>query len=200
MRRIGDRRLRRRRTPRHVAEYVGAATWQQRATLSVALAGGLTCAYLVVHLLGIEIRVPGLAAPARTPAFVSSPAPARPEIALPSPSERPVARAVARAPRRRPIHVIRARPAAAPPAAVEASAPPPPAAAPTPPPVQPRPAPTDTGASAEPPPAVAAIVPIAPPPPPPPVSPPALSPLPELPLPVPSVEPPALPVPLPTIP
>lgn len=72
MRQIGDRRLRWRRAPR-LAEYVGAATWQQRATLSVAVAGGLACVYLVMYLLGLEIRVPGLDPPASTPAFVAAP-------------------------------------------------------------------------------------------------------------------------------
>jgi hypothetical protein len=200
MRQIGDRRPRWRRAPRHVAEYVGAATWQQRATLSVAVVGGVTCAYLVAHLLGLEIRVPGLAAPARTPAFVSSRTPSRPQIALRSPAERPAARHVATPAGRRPIHVTGSRRSAAPPAGVEASAPPAPAPqapAPTLPPVQPPPAPPNSGASAEPPLASAAIVPA--PPPLPAVSPPALPALPELP--VPNLEQvPTLPVPLPTIP
>jgi hypothetical protein len=202
MRQTGDRRPRGRRAPRYVAEYVGAATWQQRATLSLAVVGGVACAYLVVHLLGLEIRVPGLAAPARTPAFVPGPAVSRPQIALRSPAERPATRPVAKQAPRRPLHVTRSRPSAARPAAGEASVPTAPtsapeAPAPTPPPAQPRPAPPDTGASVEPPVAAAAIVPAATALPT--VSPPALPALPELP--VPSVEPvPTLPVPLPTIP
>jgi hypothetical protein len=198
MRQIGDRRLRWRRAPRF-AEHVGAATWQQRATLSFALVGGLICVYLVVHLLGLEIRVPGLDAPARTPAFVAAPQAARQLPAVTVRVTVPTARPRAARPTRvRPATLTRSRrvPAPPPPPVVQGpvSQPTPAGPAPAAPPSTqaPAPPPQATPAAAAPP-LVAPVV----------VEPaPSLPELPKLPeLPVPSVPPlPALPVPLPTVP
>ena len=201
MRQIGDRRLRWRRA-HFVGEYLEAATWQQRATLCAAVVGGLTCAYLVVHLLGLEIRVPGLAAPDRTPAFVPAPRAARQPVALRSRSHAPAARPASKPARARVVRVARSRPLPAPQAGAETSVAQAPEAeapvSPPPPPPAPRPGPQPppTGAGAEP--ALAAAV-VPPAPPPPAVSPPALPPLPQVQ--VPSVEVPPVPsVPLPTVP
>jgi hypothetical protein len=194
MRQIGDRRLRWRRTPRF-AEYVGAATWQQRTTLFAAFVGGLTCVYLVVHLLGLEFRVPGLDAPASTPAFVAAPRAQRHPLVVHVPvavlAERPSARRTHE--RKQPVTRSRhatapeaVAPSAAAPPSTEAPAPePPPADAPAPPPQEP-------AAPVQPPPVVeaatAALAPV-----------PSLPPLPELG--VPSVElPPVPPVALPAFP
>jgi hypothetical protein len=197
MRQIGDRRLRWRRVPRF-AEYIGAATWQQRATLSGAIVGGLMCAYLVVHLLGLEIRVPGLDAPARTPAFVATPQASRHrQVTLTVHSTVLAARPrTARPSRVRPTTVRRSRRAQAPPV-VESPPAQPPASAPAAPPTPKAPAspPQATPAAAEPPLAAPVIVEPAP-------SLPELPKLPELPeLPLPSVPAaPALPVDLPVLP
>jgi hypothetical protein len=197
MRQIGDRRLRWRRTSRF-AEYVGAATWQQRATLSVAVAGGLACVYLVVHLLGLEIRVPGLDAPEGTPAFVASPPAHRQQLVVHVPAavlgERPRAerrahggtKSLTRSRRTAAPEVVET-PAAAPPTS-EAPAPAPPAAD------APAPPPQAAAAPAQPPSVDAATVTVAPDV--------ALPPLPEIGLP--TVElppvPPVPPVALPTLP
>lgn len=78
---VGDRHLRWRREPRFVADYVGAATWQQKGTLVVALLGGATCAYLMIHVLGLDVRIPGLPPSPRIAAAAPAPPASPPHAA-----------------------------------------------------------------------------------------------------------------------